>query len=204
MVVNHHPATQCAAYVQKTPLTQRCTCEAQLCDHIAIDNPYRSAEPWAILDYFTDNNGPSSGVNATSFYNNAINVPFTPNSVLFPSASSHTDTFFHDTNLMPINAAPVLSPSPNHAFSPSRDAGNIPLTSTSISSPSARSSSSSNQSYIVQTQAYGSDDYFVQFPDHFMNNSYAFQLDGSATDENLYDQNVIYGPMPEDWSGPHT
>ncbi|PBK96331.1 hypothetical protein ARMGADRAFT_1076510 [Armillaria gallica] len=45
MDVNHHPPTQCAAYVQKTPLAQRCTCEAQLCDHIAIDNPYRYPEP---------------------------------------------------------------------------------------------------------------------------------------------------------------
>ncbi|KAK0458406.1 uncharacterized protein EV420DRAFT_1642758 [Desarmillaria tabescens] len=173
MVVNHHPPTQCAAYVQKTPLTQCCTCEAWLCDHVAINNPYRPAEPWDVLNFFMDNIGLSSGVNATSFYNNAVNGPFTPNPMLLPSAGSHTDALFHDMNLMPINAAPVLSPSPNHAFSPSRDAGSVPLTPTSISSPSASSSS---------------DDYFVQFPHHFMNNSYALQSDGSATDENLYDQ----------------
>ncbi|PBK77636.1 hypothetical protein ARMSODRAFT_946477 [Armillaria solidipes] len=29
IVVNHYPANQCAAYVQRTTLMQRCTCEAQ-------------------------------------------------------------------------------------------------------------------------------------------------------------------------------
>ncbi|KAK0434952.1 hypothetical protein EV421DRAFT_1272148 [Armillaria borealis] len=197
MVVHHYPPTQCAAYVQKTPLAQRCTCEAQLCDHLPTNNSYRSAEPWTVLDYSPDINGPSSSVAAISFSNDAINDPYTPSSI----------SFSRDANLMSITTAPVFSPS-SRAFIPSSEVGNISLTPTPISSPSASSASSGIQSDITQAQAYGPGDHFVHYPgpDYFMNDSYDRQPDGGATDENLYyhdHSNVIYGPTSEAWSGPY-
>ncbi|KAK0225244.1 hypothetical protein EDD85DRAFT_857064 [Armillaria nabsnona] len=193
MVVHHYPPTRCAAYVQKTPLAQRCTCEAQLCDHLPIDNLNRSAEPWNVLDYFPDNNRPSYSPAAIDFSNDGINGPYTPSSM----------SFSQDANLMPITTAPVFSPSPR-AFIPSSEAGNISFAPTPISS-SASSASSDIQLDITQAQAYSPDDHFVQYPDHFMNDSYARQPDGGAP-ENLYyhdHSNVIYAPTSEAWSGPH-
>ncbi|PBK80439.1 hypothetical protein ARMGADRAFT_1020911 [Armillaria gallica] len=189
MVVNHYPPTQCTAYVQKTPLAQRCTCEAQLCDHLPTNNLYRSAEPWNVLGYFPDNNRPSYNPAAIDFSNDGINDPYTPSSMSFSG----------DANLMPITTAPVFSPSPR-AFIPSSEVGNISFAPTSISSPSAI------QSDIIQAQTYSPDDHFVQYPDHFMNDSYARQPEGGATEENLYHHdhsNVIYAPTSEAWSGPH-
>ncbi|KAK0434953.1 hypothetical protein EV421DRAFT_1740588 [Armillaria borealis] len=198
MVVNYYPANQCAAYVQKTPLAQRCTCEAQLCDHVATNNPYRMTEPWKVLDYFPDNNIPSSNVGAIGFSNGAVNDPYTPSSMSFSSADSDAVTqSSHDANLMPTARAPVFSPSPRHAFSPSSGVENIRFASTSISSPSS-SASSTIQSDITQIQAYSSNHYFVH-PDHFIN-TYARQSDDDATDENLHyhgGSNVMYGSTPE-------
>ncbi|PBK80440.1 hypothetical protein ARMGADRAFT_78141 [Armillaria gallica] len=197
MVVNHHPPTKCAAYVQKTPLTQCCTCEIWLCDHLPTNNLYRSAEPWNVLGYFPDNNRPSYNPAAIDFSNDGINGPYTPSSMSFSG----------DANLMPITTAPVFSPSPR-AFIPSSEVGNISLAHTPISSPSARSASSGNQSDITQAQAYGPGDHSFRYPGpyHFMNDSYNRQSDGGATDENLYyhdHSNVIYAPTSEAWSGPH-
>ncbi|KAK0210322.1 hypothetical protein DFS33DRAFT_1483432 [Desarmillaria ectypa] len=200
MVVNHYPATQCVTYVQKTPLTQRCTCEVWLYDHVATDNLYCSAEPWNVVSNFPDPNGPSSNVNAIHFSNNALDGPHTPGSMSFSATDYDTVAFSHDVNLRPITAVPILSPSPRHAFSPSRDARNIPLTPTPISSPSASSASSGIQSDIAQTQAYGLNDYFVQYPDHLINSSYARQPDGDATNDGFYyhdDSDVMYGATPE-------
>ncbi|PBK64426.1 hypothetical protein ARMSODRAFT_1007050 [Armillaria solidipes] len=197
MVVHHYPPTQCAAYVQKTPLAQRCTCESQLCDHLPIDNLYRSAEPWSVLDYVPDNNGPSYSPAGISFSNDAINDPYTPSSM----------SFSRDANLMPITTAPVFSPTLRTSV-PSSEVGNTSLAPASISSPSARSTSSGIQWDITQTQGHSPDDHFVQSLDNFMNDSYDRQPDGGATDvdENLYyhdHSNVIYGPTSEAWSGPY-
>ncbi|PBK80424.1 hypothetical protein ARMGADRAFT_1171906 [Armillaria gallica] len=197
MVVNHYPTTQCAAYVQKTPLAQRCTCEAQLCDHLPIDNLYRSAEPWTVWDYFADNNSPSYSPAANSFSNDAINDPYMPT----PSSMS----FSRDANLMSITTAPVFSPTLRTSI-PSSEVGNTFLAPASISPPSARSASSGIQSDITQTQGHIPDDHFVQSLDNFMNDSYDRQPEGCATDQNLNyrdHSNVIYGPTPEAWSGPH-
>ncbi|KAK0210321.1 hypothetical protein DFS33DRAFT_1378300 [Desarmillaria ectypa] len=138
MIVNHYPATQCVAYVQKTPLTQRCTCEVWLYDHVATDNLYCSAEPWNVVSNFPDPNGPSSNVNAISFSNYVINSPFTP------SVNSDNVTFSHDMNFMPMTPTPVFS------HSPPRDARNF-HTSIPISSPSTSSATSGIQSDIPQT-----------------------------------------------------
>ncbi|KAK0435439.1 uncharacterized protein EV420DRAFT_1653195 [Desarmillaria tabescens] len=174
MVVNHHPATQCAAYVQKTPLTQCCTCEAWLCDHVPIENRYRSAELWNVVGNFPDVDGPSSNVNEIPFSDDAINNAYTPSFMSSPSTNSDTDTF------------PVLS------------------TEAPIFSPASISGAPSGiQSDITQTQAYASDHHSVQYPDHLVN-SYAPQPDGDAVDENLYyhgDPNVMYGAAPDAWSG---
>ncbi|KAK0210320.1 hypothetical protein DFS33DRAFT_1483429 [Desarmillaria ectypa] len=208
MVVSYYPPTQCAAYVQKTPLAQRCTCEAQLCDHIATDNMYCSAEPWTDLDFFMDSNSPSHNTAMISFSNDAINHPYTPSPMSLSSVNPDTVIFSHDTNLMPITRAPIFFPSPRSSFNPSNDVGSIPFASTSISSPSS-SASSGIQSDITQIQAYSSYDYFVQYPDHSMNNTYALQPNGDATNESFEYQdylNATYGATPgsstDVWSGP--
>ncbi|KAK0458427.1 uncharacterized protein EV420DRAFT_1479702 [Desarmillaria tabescens] len=185
MVVNHYPPAQCAAYVQKTPLAQRCTCEVWLCDHVAINNWYRSAEPWNVMGDFPDTNSPSSNVNAISFSNDTITGPYTLSSMSVSSADSDNVTFSHDVNLGPITGTPIFSPSPRHSFSPSHDARNAPLTLAYISAPPVSSASSGIlQSDIAHAQTYGSGDYFVQYPDHFINNSYVPQPEGGMADDN--------------------
>ncbi|KAK0458424.1 uncharacterized protein EV420DRAFT_355240 [Desarmillaria tabescens] len=78
MVVNHHPPAQCAAYVQKMPLAQRCTCEAQLCDHVAINNLFRHADPSSVLDNSPGNIDTFHSVDVISFSNDVVNSTFTP------------------------------------------------------------------------------------------------------------------------------
>ncbi|KAK0458386.1 uncharacterized protein EV420DRAFT_354027 [Desarmillaria tabescens] len=98
-VVNHYPANQCAAYVQKTPLTQRCTCEAQFYEHVAIYNSYRFPEPWTVFDLFGQRNNSSSLSTTSSYYSNGANatIPFTPTPVSSPSSSSISSAFQPDT-----------------------------------------------------------------------------------------------------------
>ncbi|KAK0434949.1 hypothetical protein EV421DRAFT_1740585 [Armillaria borealis] len=156
--------------------------KAQLCDHVATDNTYRSAEPWTVLDYFTDSNNTSYNTAAISFFNGAINGPMS-----FSPADPDIVTFTHDPSLMPIIAAPTFSPSLRCAFSPSSDVENIPLVPTSISSPSSSSASSSIQPDVVQ------------YSGHFMNDSYTRQLNSDTTNEIFEYQdysNVPYGAMP--------
>ncbi|KAK0228066.1 hypothetical protein IW262DRAFT_576444 [Armillaria fumosa] len=200
MVVHHYPPTQCVAYVQKTPLTQHCTCEIWLCDHFPTDNLHRSAEPWTVLDqYLPDNSGASYSPAVISFSNGAINDPYAPSSVSVSSANPDTVTqFSHDANLMPTARAPVFSPTHHLAFSPSSDTESVPFAFTSISSPSSSMSSATYSSY----------EKFVQYPDQFMNNS-AHQANGDAVNEGIEYQdysNVSYGATPGNstspWSGP--
>ncbi|SJL04548.1 uncharacterized protein ARMOST_07915 [Armillaria ostoyae] len=54
MFVHCCAATQCAAYAQKTPQTQACTCSAQLADHGLAVNLHRPADPSDIAGLFTD------------------------------------------------------------------------------------------------------------------------------------------------------
>ncbi len=112
-------------------------------------------------------------------------------------STSSTDSNTADADLTP---APIsfLSISP-HAFGSSGDATeNILLPLTPLSSPSASSAPST-----TQTQGYISDDYFVQYPDHLINSSYAYQPGGGMTDESFeyqyYSLNVMHG-APEAWS----
>ncbi|KAK0448264.1 uncharacterized protein EV420DRAFT_849402 [Desarmillaria tabescens] len=63
MFVHCCVATQCAAYAQKTPQTQGCTCSAQLADHGLATNQYRPVDPSDIAGNFMDSvqvNGLSS------------------------------------------------------------------------------------------------------------------------------------------------
>ncbi|KAK0435435.1 uncharacterized protein EV420DRAFT_1653185 [Desarmillaria tabescens] len=200
MVVNHYPPTQCAAYVQKTPLVQRCTCEAQLCDHAVADNPYRIAEPWNVLDNFPGNNEASHSVDAIGLSNDVVN------STLTPFVNSYTDPFSHDANLTPITAPPTFSPSPRHAFSP-YNAGNIPVVPY-MTSPLASHTPSGIQSDVAQVQGYSPDHYFIQYPGHSMDNPYAHQPEGGATGESFeyqyYSPNAMYGATPDARSGPDT
>ncbi|KAK0227983.1 hypothetical protein IW262DRAFT_1455185 [Armillaria fumosa] len=177
-IVNHHPATQCAAFVQRTPLTQRCTCGTWLSDHVVIDNLYRSAEPGDVLDDAPDNDDLSS--NASGFSNDAINRAYTPSSM------STSSTNFNTADVGP-TPAPVSSRFiSSHAFSRSDDATeNIPLPLASLSSSSTYSTPSVIQSHTTQTLGHSSDDYFVQYPDHLINSSYARQSDGGVTDESF-------------------
>lgn len=198
MVVNYYPANQCAAYVQKTPLTQCCTCEAWLCDHVATNNPYCIPEPWKVLDSFPDDIVPSSNTNTFGLSKGAISGPYMPSSMSFSPADSDAGTLAsRDTNLMPIAGAPAFSPSPRHAFSAFSAAENSLFHSTSISSLSS-SVPSAVQSGITQIQAYSSDRYFIH-PDHFIN-TYVRQPDDDETHENLHyhgGPNVMYGSTPE-------
>ncbi|PBK87491.1 hypothetical protein ARMGADRAFT_1065995 [Armillaria gallica] len=191
MVVNHYPATQCAAYVQKC-----CTCGTWLSDHVAIDNLYCSAEPWDVLDHFPDNSDLSSY--AIGFSNDVIDGTYTPSSM----SSSSTDSDTADAGLTP---APISSPfvSP-HAFGRSGGATeNISLPLTPLSSSSAHSTPSITQSYTTQTQDHSSDDYFPQYPDHFIN-SYTRLSDDGAADESFeyqhYSLNATH-EASEAWSG---
>ncbi|SJL04604.1 uncharacterized protein ARMOST_07972 [Armillaria ostoyae] len=195
MVVSHYPVIQCVAYVQNMPLTQCCTCEVWLADHVTIKNWYRSAEPWNVLGDVSDTN-----VNMIGFSNDAISGPYMPSSVSFSSSvNSNTAAVSHD---VPITEVSIFCPSPHYAFSPSREATNIP-----VSAPSAsQSASCSIQSDTTETQVYGLDNYFVQHLDHFMNDSYACQSDSGATDAIFYHHdhsNLMHGPTPEAKSDPY-
>ncbi|SJL04578.1 uncharacterized protein ARMOST_07945 [Armillaria ostoyae] len=183
----------------QTPLTQRCTCEAQLCDHVAIDNPYRVAEPWNVLDYFSDSSVHSSNVSSRS--DDTMNHSFMPNSVSFSSNTANG-------SLMPVPPAPIyLNYMGSRVFGPgpSRDAGNTPFNPTIQSYPSASSALSSIQGPdITQTQAYSPDNSFVQYLDHVYNDSYARQSGGSAMTggyEYQYYSNAMYDATPE--ASPH-
>ncbi len=58
----------------QTPLTQQCTCEAQLFEHIPADNLCRLPEPWTVLDRFNpDSNSPAPSA-ANSSYPNDANI----------------------------------------------------------------------------------------------------------------------------------
>ncbi len=121
----------------QTPLTQRCTCEAQLCDHIAIDNLYRVAEPWNVLDYLPDSSVPSS--------NDTMNNSFMPNSMSFPSNTANE-------NLMPVTPAPIYSDYiGSRVFGPC-EAGSSPFNPTIQSYPLASNALHvDNDSYARQS-----------------------------------------------------
>ncbi|KAK0502767.1 hypothetical protein EDD18DRAFT_1099800 [Armillaria luteobubalina] len=130
MVVHHYLPTQCVTYVQKAPLTQRCTCEIWLCDHIPITNLYHSVEPSTVLDqYPPDDSSASYSPAAISISNNTINGPY-----------------------MPGFTVPVFYPRHQQAFSPSSDMESVPFALASISSPSSSMSSAtySSHEYFVR------------------------------------------------------
>ncbi|KAK0197577.1 hypothetical protein F5146DRAFT_52539 [Armillaria mellea] len=65
-MVCHIVATQCAAYIQETPLTQRCTCSVHVADHQPILNLHRLQDTYYVLDLLTtsivvQSNGPHLG-----------------------------------------------------------------------------------------------------------------------------------------------
>ncbi|SJL04574.1 uncharacterized protein ARMOST_07941 [Armillaria ostoyae] len=153
-VVNHYPANQCAAYAQKTRLTQRCTCEAQFCEHIATDNSYRLPEPWTVLDYFNpDSNGPSPSATLSS-YSNDDNSPFSPNT----TPSSNYSTTMSSRNPTDIPPTPTYIPFPNaNPFYPYGDTVIFtpipqPVIQTAITQIGAHSHSEVENSYGVQYQ----------------------------------------------------
>ncbi|KAK0483171.1 hypothetical protein IW261DRAFT_1560958 [Armillaria novae-zelandiae] len=111
--VCHNVATQCAAYVQKTPLTQRCTCSVHLADHRPILNLHRLQDPFSILDdigaLLTDgslsgaNNAPyipsSSGSGALGHPEDAANITYSQTDMSTPSTSQSTNTTQTTENL---------------------------------------------------------------------------------------------------------
>ncbi|KAK0474979.1 hypothetical protein IW261DRAFT_1498049 [Armillaria novae-zelandiae] len=198
MVVHHYPPTQCIAYVQKTPLTQRCTCEIWLCDHLPTNNSHHSAEPWAVLDQYLDNNGPPYSPATIGISNGTTDDPYTPSSMSFSPS--------RDANFTPTTTPPIFSPSPR-AFISFSEVDSISLAPTSLSSPSASSASPGVQSDITQAQAYSPEDYVIQYPDPVMYTSYDRQPEGGATHGNFDyhgHSNMTYGPTPEAWSGRYT
>ncbi|SJL04546.1 uncharacterized protein ARMOST_07913 [Armillaria ostoyae] len=100
--VCHNVATHCAAYVQKTPLTQRCTCSVHLADHIPILNLHRLQDPFYVLGLLAtsikiQSDGPHLGVD---------NAPYIPST----SASG---------TLAPPDDATNITSSQTHMPSPS-------------------------------------------------------------------------------------
>ncbi len=151
-IVNHYPTNQCAAYVQRvcllssphrisrsqlrslqTILTQRCTCEAQFCEHITTNNWYRLPEPWTVLDYFNPASNDPSPSAAMSYFDNA-NSPFSLN----PMSSDYNTAIL------------------------SGDGRNVSLTP-SAPSPSATSTSSAIQPNTAPTLGFSSNGYFQNY-----------------------------------------
>ncbi|KAK0225258.1 hypothetical protein EDD85DRAFT_958991 [Armillaria nabsnona] len=139
-----------------TRLTQRCTCEAQFCEHIATDNSYRLPELWIVLDYFNpDINGHSLSATTHSFSNDA-NSPFSPNTT--PSPNYSTAMYSGDATNIPFTPAYIPSPSPN--VDPSNPYGDTvifapvpqPVIQTAITQTEAYSPSEVENSYGVQYQ----------------------------------------------------
>ncbi|KAK0448262.1 uncharacterized protein EV420DRAFT_849268 [Desarmillaria tabescens] len=90
MFVHCCAATQCAAYAQKTPQTQACTCSAQLADHGLAVNLHRPADPSDIAGLFVDDilvNGLPSNDDASysSGYTTNSTVILTPFDTPTPS-----------------------------------------------------------------------------------------------------------------------
>ncbi|KAK0225251.1 hypothetical protein EDD85DRAFT_857106, partial [Armillaria nabsnona] len=179
MVVHNFPATQCAAYVQKTPLSQCCTCEVQLCDHIATTNSYKSVEPWNTLEDFTHNNGPSSDVNGIGFSNDGMDNLSTP-SFMFFSFYIAEETL--DLFTLTYTSSPCIS---SCAFSSSRNVGThfIP---TPISSRSGSGTLFGIQPGITQTPTFSADDCFIHYPNNFINNTYVRQPGRSMSGSSGY------------------
>ncbi|KAK0227902.1 hypothetical protein IW262DRAFT_1347742 [Armillaria fumosa] len=110
-VVNNYPANQCAAYAQKTRLTQFCTCGAEFFEHVGAYNPYHIPAPWTILHYFNaDDNVPSSSA-TTSSYSNDASSPFSWNTML--SSNYSTPVTSGEATDLPFTPAYMPSPSLN-------------------------------------------------------------------------------------------
>ncbi|PBK97435.1 hypothetical protein ARMGADRAFT_1009449 [Armillaria gallica] len=124
-VVHRCVATNCVAFVQKTPRTQGCTCSASLIDHNPVMNMYRSP---ATLPYGVDvDNGLPSGIN--TFNGNMTNIPFPPTSSHSPSTNDSPSYSYG-------NATPTLQPA----------------TQTGITQVDAQSHLEAENSYISQYQ----------------------------------------------------
>ncbi|KAK0240606.1 hypothetical protein EDD85DRAFT_495524 [Armillaria nabsnona] len=103
--VCHNVATHCAAFVQKTPLTQRCTCSVHLADHRPILNLHRLQDPFHVLDSigvrsdgsdFGPNNAPyipsTSGNGTLGLPDDATNITLSQTDLSSPSTSQLTQT----------------------------------------------------------------------------------------------------------------
>ncbi|KAK0240639.1 hypothetical protein EDD85DRAFT_496414 [Armillaria nabsnona] len=88
-VVHHCPATNCVAYVQKTPQTQECTCMALLVDHKAVVNLYRTVA--AVTNNREHLVGGMQGI--VSSYSASTN-PSTP--ILIPISSPSANALPHN------------------------------------------------------------------------------------------------------------
>ncbi|KAK0458396.1 uncharacterized protein EV420DRAFT_1542024 [Desarmillaria tabescens] len=96
MYVHHCPAMNCAAYVQKTPQLQACTCLASLIEHIPTVNEHHSSTPLPYrvsvdnilpsnVNIFAGNmmtpmnmHPPSTNTNTSYSYGNAVTFTPTP------------------------------------------------------------------------------------------------------------------------------
>ncbi|KAK0483157.1 hypothetical protein IW261DRAFT_1461782 [Armillaria novae-zelandiae] len=174
-VVNNYPGNRCAAYAEKTRLTQDCTCGAQFYDHIATYNLYRLREPWTvILEYFNPGIGSSSATTMIDYSNDA-NVAFSP----APRSSDYT---------------PAIS---------SDDASNISVTPAHVYSTPVASTSSTVQTDTAGTLRYSPDGYFPHYSNHPVNSPPT--PEGGATNGSFQYQdfqNSTYPAPPEGWSGP--
>ncbi|KAK0502777.1 hypothetical protein EDD18DRAFT_1457646 [Armillaria luteobubalina] len=110
-VVNNHPTNQCAAYAQKTRLTQFCTCGAHVFQHVSTYNPYYIPEPWTVLHYFNLDDNAASSSAATSGYSNDASILFSQNTTLFSNYSA--PVLSNNATGIPFTPAYMPPPSPD-------------------------------------------------------------------------------------------
>ncbi|KAK0458387.1 uncharacterized protein EV420DRAFT_1541988 [Desarmillaria tabescens] len=180
-VVNRCPANQCAAYVQKTTLTQLCTCGAPFFEHIATDNTkYYLREPWTVSDYFSANSNVSS---TSDNYAYDASSSFDPNTSSLPSTDYNPTISFGDARSLPFT-----TPEP-------------------IYSPYASNTSSAIQPDTTLTPGgYSPDGYFTHYSNHLVNSPYDRQPEGGTTNGSFEYQdygNLMYAETPGAWSGPY-
>ncbi|KAK0240607.1 hypothetical protein EDD85DRAFT_999986 [Armillaria nabsnona] len=86
MFIHCCAATQCAAYVQKTPQTQACTCSAQLVDHGLTANQYLPVDPSNITGLFRDNVQANDTWPISGIYTPSTNVDSAAPDIIQPQA----------------------------------------------------------------------------------------------------------------------
>ncbi|KAK0483152.1 hypothetical protein IW261DRAFT_1461733 [Armillaria novae-zelandiae] len=172
-IVNNYPGNRCAAYAQKTRLTQDCTCGAQFWEHTAAYNAYRLSEPLTVLDYFNPGSIISPSATTISYADDA-NSPFSPRT----TSADYTAAISSD------------------------DASNISVTPAPVYSTPVASTPSTVQADAAGTLHYSPDGYFAHYSNHFVDSPRTPESGATNGSFQYQDfQNSTYPAPPEGWSG---